>query len=73
MADPVRAQFARCLRDALDDDGLSQADFAAESGFSTKHVNLMLNEKCGWSMAAMEEAARALGREWVVSLVRVKD
>lgn len=64
----IRSEFSRLLQEALDDEGMSQVDFAEATGFSTKHVNLMLNGKCGWSMAAMEHAAAVLGRVWVIDL-----
>lgn len=64
----TRQRMARLIAEALEADGLTQAEFAKRVGATTKHVNVVLQ---GHSYAAMETLdywAFVLGRHWTVDL-----
>lgn len=72
MPEKLRAQLASLLIEALEEDGITQADLARDLGLSPKHVNQMVKGKSG-ALAMYEFAAFALGRRWVLTLESRKD
>jgi transcriptional regulator with XRE-family HTH domain len=65
-------QLATRLREAMEADGVSQADLARSTGLSAKHVNHMVNGKSG-ALAMYDYAAFTLGRRWELTLAPVSD
>lgn len=61
-------RMARLLAEAIEQDGLTQAEFARRVGASTKHVNLVLNGKAHAYQATLDYWAFVLGREWTIEL-----
>lgn len=49
------------LGEALDERGMSQAEFARRTGLSAKHVNLIIKGKAGYSAEVAIRMERVLG------------
>lgn len=62
--------MAELIKQALIEDGISQAEFCRRVGVSTKHLNLVLNGKVAARTAALDYWAFVLGRRFDVSLER---
>jgi transcriptional regulator with XRE-family HTH domain len=62
--------MAGLLAEAIEADGLTQAEFARRVGASPKHVNLVLNGKAHAYQATLDYWAFVLGRRWHIDLVR---
>lgn len=65
-------QMGRLIGQALEEDGLSQAEFCRMVGASAKHVNQVIQGKAVASMAQLDYWAFALGRQWRVALRKRK-
>lgn len=59
--------LGRLLREALEADGMTQADLARAMGLSAKHINHMVSGKSG-ALAMYEFAAFTMGRKWTLTL-----
>lgn len=66
-------RMAGLIRDALAEDGISQAAFCRMVGVSTKHLNLVLSGKETARTAALEYWAFVLGRRFTITLARLSD
>lgn len=55
---------------ALEEDGLSQAEFCRRVGVTTKHLNQVLLGKATARLQALDYWAFVLGRTFVVTLER---
>jgi DNA-binding transcriptional regulator YiaG len=64
----VAEQMARQIADALDADGITQAEFARRCGVTTKHLNQVLRGKATARYAQLDYWAFVLGRTWTVTL-----
>jgi transcriptional regulator with XRE-family HTH domain len=53
---------------ALDEDGISQAEFARLTGCSAKHVNQVVNGNGTATTSMLDYWAYILGRQWTVNL-----
>lgn len=53
---------------AIDDEGMSQADFARLVGCSPKHLNTVIMGRTSATPAMLEYWAFVLGRKWSVRL-----
>lgn len=74
MTEPsTNAAMGALIGEALDDDGVTQAEFARRLGVSTKHVCQVILGKATASPAQLDYWAWALGRRWTVALVRRED
>jgi transcriptional regulator with XRE-family HTH domain len=62
--------MAALIAEALEKDGLSQAEFCRRAGVSTKHLNLVLNGKATARAATLDYWAWLLGRHFTVRLVK---
>lgn len=67
------ALMARLLAEAIEEDGLTQAEFARRVGASPKHVNQVLNGKAHAYQATLDYWAFVLGREWKIELSVTSD
>lgn len=65
----TRDRMARLLAAAIEEDGLTQAEFARRVGATPKHVNTTLTGKQVASMETLDYWAFVLGRRWNVELV----
>lgn len=63
-------QCARLLLAALEEDGMTQADFARRVGVSQKHVSMFVKGHAGVNPETLDRWALALGRDWFVDLDR---
>lgn len=63
------AVMAHLLAEAIEADGLTQAEFARRVGASTKHVNQVLTGKAHAYQATLDYWAFVLGRRWQIDLV----
>lgn len=61
------------IRDALAEDGISQAEFARRVGVSAKHLNAVVNGKGVARSGQLDYWAFILGREWHISLEHRKE
>ena len=63
-------RMASLIAAALTEDGLTQAEFCRRVGVSAKHLNQVLRGVATARPASLDYWAFALGREFVVELVR---
>lgn len=63
------AVMAHLLAEAIEADGLTQAEFARRVGASTKHVNQVLTGKAHAYQATLDYWAFVLGRGWHIELI----
>jgi transcriptional regulator with XRE-family HTH domain len=61
--------MARLIAEAIEADGLTQAEFARRVGASQKHVSQVLTGKAHAYQATLDYWAFVLGRRWSVDLV----
>lgn len=61
-------RMGRMIGEALEADGISQAEFCRMVGVSTKHLNLVINGKAVAKDAQLDYWAFVLGRRWALSL-----
>jgi len=64
----IAEQMAVQIADALDADGMSQAEFARRTGVSVKHLNQVLTGKATARYAQLDYWAFVLDRRWTVHL-----
>lgn len=69
----VAQQMAGQIADALEADGISQAEFARRTGVSAKHINQVLSGKATARHAQLDYWAFVLGRTWSVVLKEAPD
>lgn len=62
--------MAELIKEAIDRDGLSQAEFARRVGASTKHVNQVFRGHAAAHPDTLDDWAGAIGRQFVVNLSR---
>lgn len=62
--------MADLIADAIDTDGLSQAEFCRRVGVSQKHVSLVLSGQAHAALPTLDYWAFCLGRHFTVKLVR---
>lgn len=62
--------MAELIREALAEDGITQAAFCRMVGVSTKHLNLVLSGKASARPASLDYWAFVLGRRFSVTLDR---
>jgi transcriptional regulator with XRE-family HTH domain len=61
--------MALLLAEAIEEDGLTQAEFARRVGATPKHVNKVLTSQSSYaSMETLDYWAFILGRHWTVEL-----
>ena len=63
-------QVAALIQDALDEEGMSQADFCRLAGVSQKHLSAVFLGKAAAPMGTLDYWAFLLGREVRVRLVK---
>lgn len=61
--------MAQLIAEAIEADGLTQAEFARRVGASQKHVSQVLTGKAHAYQATLDYWAFVLGRRWSVDLV----
>ncbi len=66
-------EMGRLIGEALNNDGVSQAEFCRRVGVSPKHLCKVINGSAVTSSAQLDYWAFALGREWSVSLRPIGD
>lgn len=66
-------QIAEAVADALQQDGMSQAELARTTGLSAKHINKVVNGESGAAFGLYDYLAHTLSRRWVVTLEYVGD
>lgn len=62
------ATAAAALREALDADGITQAQLAYRTGYSQKHISRVLGGQATAPLSTLDALASALGRRWVIRL-----
>jgi transcriptional regulator with XRE-family HTH domain len=62
--------MARMIREALEKDGISQAEFARRVGCTQKHVSKVLTHQAHASQTTLDYWAFVLGRRFSVRLVK---
>lgn len=68
MSDLTSRKMAALIGQALEDDGLTQAEFCRRVGVSTKHLNTVLSGKATAREAQLDYWAFVLGRSFHVEL-----
>lgn len=63
------AAMGEMIGAALDEDGISQAEFCRRIGVSTKHLNEVIKGHAVATQAQFDYWAWTLGRRWRVALV----
>lgn len=73
MAEIVLSQKLMCqlIAEAIEEDGLTQAEFARRVGCTPKHANQVLNGKAFAAPATLDFWAFVLGRRWVIDLQHI--
>ena len=64
----LSAHMAGLLAEQIATRGMTQRQFADLIGASTKHINLVLNGRTGARIDTLEQWARDLGMEFIVTL-----
>jgi transcriptional regulator with XRE-family HTH domain len=60
--------MGRLIGEALDEDGMTQAEFCRRVGTSTKHLNQVISGKATAHVSQLDYWAFVLGRTWSVAL-----
>ena len=68
MRGTIAEQMASQIAEALEADGITQAEFARRTGVTAKHLNQVLRGKATARYAQLDYWAYVLGRSWAVSL-----
>lgn len=66
-------EMGRLIGEALEQDGIAQAEFCRRVGVSPKHLCKVVNGSATATSAQLDYWAFALGREWSVSLRQRRD
>jgi transcriptional regulator with XRE-family HTH domain len=71
MAEITLSQALMCqlIAEAIEEDGLTQAEFARRVGCTPKHANQVLNGKAFAAPATLDFWAFVLGRRWSIELL----
>lgn len=62
-------EMGRLIGQALDEDGITQAEFCRRVGCSTKHLNRVISGAATAHPSQLDYWAFVLGRRWRISLV----
>jgi gp16 family phage-associated protein len=73
LVSTTQMHMAQLLREALDQQGISQAELARQAGLSLKHVNQVLNGAAGAQQGQLDYWAWLLGLRFEVTLVSRDD
>lgn len=66
----TRARMAQLIAEALEEDGVTQAEFARRVGVTQKHVSKVLTGQQFASMETLDYWAFVLGRRWSVEMYK---
>jgi transcriptional regulator with XRE-family HTH domain len=69
LVSPTQKTMAALIAEALNAQGLTQAELARQAGVSTKHVNLVLHGQAGAQLGQLDYWAWILGLRFEVKLV----
>jgi transcriptional regulator with XRE-family HTH domain len=65
---PTQDQLRRVVKQALEDEGLAQAEVCRRLGLSTKHLNCMLQGKSHFTLAWADRILELCGARLVLTL-----
>lgn len=68
MANTLREQFVALITEAMEAEGITQAELARRTGHTTKHVNRVLLGHNGASLEVLEYWAWTLGRHFTLGM-----
>jgi len=73
MAEITLSQALMCqlIGEAIEEDGLTQAEFARRVGCTPKHANQVLTGKAFAAPATLDFWAFVLGRRWHIELLHI--
>jgi len=73
LVSSTQMRMSELLREALDQQEISQAELARQAGVSLKHVNQVMNGKAGAQQGQLDYWAWLLGLRFEVTLVSISE